>query len=117
MKKTVKRYNLSSIMKRAWELKRWGGWLGVKFSDCLKRAWKEAKLVAFAKELPEKVDVMLSGHDLTVDFKSGEISGETYEARKGIKYFFKAKWNPTKKVWVSELKNLREIVARECIVY
>lgn len=37
--------------------------------------------------------------------------------KKYIKYIFDAKWNPAKKVWVSQLKNLRAVVAKECVVY
>lgn len=118
MKKAIKRYNLSNIMKKAWELKMYGAWLGVKFSDCLKRAWREAKIAVAAKELPEKVNVMCCSNNLTINFENGEISGETYEIRKHIKYGFAAKWNATKKVWVSTLENenLREVVIRDCIV-
>lgn len=39
----MKKYNLSSIMKRAWELKRAITQKGYTFSQCLKRAWREAK--------------------------------------------------------------------------
>lgn len=38
---TTKRYNLSEIMKRAWELKR--SHIDAIFSECLKEAWLEAK--------------------------------------------------------------------------
>ena len=40
MKKTVKRYNLSKIMKRAWELVKKAG---LCISEGLKKAWEEAK--------------------------------------------------------------------------
>lgn len=36
----MKKYNLSAIMKRAWELVKLAGWT---ISQGLKRAWKEAK--------------------------------------------------------------------------
>jgi hypothetical protein len=38
---TTKKYNLSKIMKRAWELKR--SYVDAIFSECLKEAWLEAK--------------------------------------------------------------------------
>lgn len=115
MKKTVKRYNLSNIMKNAWETKK--RYPRMSFSACLRDAWREAKQAVLAKEMPKVVDVMFSGHDLTINLENGEISGETYEARKHIKYIFDAKWDSAKKVWVSGLKNLRAVVAKECVVY
>lgn len=115
MKKTVKRYNLSNIMKNAWETKK--RYPRMSFSACLRDAWREAKQAVLAKEMPEVVDVMFSGRDLTINLENGEISGETFEVKKHIKYIFDAKWNPTKKVWVSQLKNLRTVVAKECVVY
>lgn len=115
MKKAIKRYNLSNIMKKAWGRKK--RYPRVSFSTCLKDAWREAKQAVLAKEMPEVVDVMFNGHDLTINLENGEISGETYEERKHIKYIFDAKWNSAKKAWVSGLKNLREVVAKECVVY
>lgn len=115
---TTKRYNLSEIMKRAWELKRWGGYLGAKFSDCLKRAWREAKKAVMANELPDKVAVMFNSHDLKINLKNGEISGDTYEVRKHIKYVFEAKWNSNKKVWVAGLEEeqLRKVIVKDCVI-
>jgi len=40
MKKSVKRYNLSNIMKKAWETKK--RYPRKSFSSCLKDAWREA---------------------------------------------------------------------------
>lgn len=63
----MKKYDLSKIMKRAWELVKKAG---VTISDGLKRAWKEAKgiimkgtekQVAFAKSLIEKFDTEMNG--------------------------------------------------------
>ena len=115
MKKTVKRYNLSNIMKNAWATKK--RYPRKSFGECLRDAWRKAKREVLAKEMPEVVDVMFNGHDLTINLENGEISGETYEARKHIKYIFAAKWDSAKKVWVSTLKNLRAVVAKECVVY
>lgn len=115
MKKTVKRYNLSNIMKNAWTTKK--RYPRKSFGECLRDAWREAKREVLAKEMPEVVDVMFSGRDLTINLENGEISGETFEVKKHIKYIFDAKWNPAKKVWVSQLKNLRAVVAKECVVY
>ena len=92
MKKSVKRYNLSNIMKKAWETKK--RYPRKSFSSCLKDAWREAKREVLAKEMPEVVDVMFSGRDLTINLENGEISGETFEVKKHIKYIFDAKWNP-----------------------
>ena len=71
MKKSVKRYNLSSIMKKAWETKK--RYPRKSFSSCLKDAWREAKREVLAKEMPEVVDVMFSGRDLTINLENGEI--------------------------------------------
>jgi hypothetical protein len=39
----MKKYDLSKIMKRAWELKRSWNCRALTFGECLKRAWSEAK--------------------------------------------------------------------------
>lgn len=60
----MKKYNLSNIMKRAWELVKK---VGFGISEALKKAWKEAKKgtsemtgtekqIAFAKKLVEKMN-------------------------------------------------------------
>ena len=46
----MKKYNLSAIMKRAWELVKKAG---MSISSSLKKAWKEVK--GMCKELPELV--------------------------------------------------------------
>lgn len=49
----MKKYNLSKIMKRAWELvKR----LGFGISEALKKAWKEAKILQTWEDLQNKAD-------------------------------------------------------------
>lgn len=48
----MKKYNLSNIMKRAWELVKK---LGVTISEGLKNAWAEAKAVAVEENLRTKV--------------------------------------------------------------
>lgn len=39
----MKKYNLSKIMKRAWEMKKNWNCRALTFAQCLKRAWEEAK--------------------------------------------------------------------------
>ena len=53
----MKKYNLSKIMKRAWELIKK---LALTISEGLKQAWREAKMEMKIKELVEKYKMFLS---------------------------------------------------------
>lgn len=98
----MKKYNLSKIMKRAWELVK-----GFRFdiSAALKKAWKEAKGI--------KIEMCVIGKEtFTVDTASGIVTGKTYHAKEFLKDNFNAKWNNDSKQWTvdvdkfnSELKN------------
>lgn len=58
----MKRYNLSKIMKRAWELKR--SYSSLNFAQCLKRAWEEAKTEYQNSLVPVS---FTDGMEITVD--------------------------------------------------
>lgn len=56
------KYNLSKIMKRAWEMKRM--YRQLSFSQCLKRAWSEAKAEYQNSLAPA---VFENGMEITID--------------------------------------------------
>ena len=81
MKKSVKRYNLSKIMKRAWELVKKAG---LCISEGLKLAWKEArhmgeitkgsvKQIAWAQDIKEGMIKALN-----ISLKNEKESGSNY---------------------------------------
>ena len=97
----MKKYNLSKIMKRAWELVKKAG---MTISSGLKKAWKEAK-----NQMEEILKFRVYKDEIfTVNTVTGEITGKTYNAKKFIKDKFEAKWNPVEKKWVADAEALRE---------
>lgn len=60
----MKKYNLSKIMKKAWEMKRSYHARSLTFAQCLKRAWQEAKNEYQNSLVPEK---FTDGMEITVD--------------------------------------------------
>lgn len=96
----MKKYNLSKIMKRAWELVKKAG---ANISGALKKAWEEAKEV---KEEIVKLNVVGS-ETFTVNTATGEISGKTYNSKDWIKRNFDAKWNPEKKAWFADPETVK----------
>lgn len=54
------KYNLSAIMKRAWELVKK---MGLTISEGLKNAWKEAKAMAEKKEFNGFVKLVIAGRE------------------------------------------------------
>lgn len=96
----MKKYNLSNIMKRAWELVKKAG---MTISSGLKKAWKEAKNTG------KKIKMNICRNEyFTVDTVTGKITGKTYNAKEWIKRNFDAKWN-------KEETTEDEIVSRELI--
>lgn len=100
----MKKYNLSNIMKRAWELVKK---VGFGISEALKKAWKEAKGM---KEEIVKLNVV-GRETFTVNTATGEISGKTYNSKDWIKRNFDAKWNPEKKVWLADPETVKAELA------
>lgn len=100
----MKKYNLSNIMKRAWELVKK---VGFGISEALKKAWKEAK-----NTMKEIVKLNVVGREtFTVNTVTGEISGKTYNSKDWIKRNFDAKWNPEKKVWLADPETVKAELA------
>lgn len=58
------KYNLSKIMKRAWEMKKSYRCRSLNFAQCLKRAWEEAKQEYQNSLVP---DSFVDGMEVTVD--------------------------------------------------
>lgn len=100
----MKKYNLSNIMKRAWDLVKK---VGFGISEALKKAWKEAK-----NTMKEIVKLNVVGREtFTVNTVTGEISGKTYNSKDWIKRNFDAKWNPEKKAWFADPETIKEELA------
>lgn len=60
----MKKYNLSKIMKKAWEIRRNWHSRALTFGECLKKAWSEAKKEYQNSLVPEK---FTDGMEITVD--------------------------------------------------
>ncbi|HIQ73308.1 MAG TPA: hypothetical protein IAA51_02695 [Candidatus Cottocaccamicrobium excrementipullorum] len=96
----MKKYDLSKIMKRAWELVKKAG---MTISSGLKKAWEEAK-----SNMNEIIKMNVVGDEIIeVNTITGEISGKTYNAKDWIKRNFNAKWNPSEKKWIASAEELR----------
>lgn len=101
----MKKYNLSNIMKRAWELVKKAG---MTISSGLKKAWKEAKNMG--KKI--KMNVCRSEY-FTVDTATGKITGKTYNAKEWIKRNFDAKWNKEEKCWEADPELIQKELENE----
>lgn len=87
-------------MKRAWELVKTAG---ANISGALKKAWEEAK-----NTVEEIITLNVVGREnFTVNTKTGEIAGKTYNAKDWIKRNFNAKWDAAKKIWVADAEEVR----------
>ncbi|MCI8978678.1 MAG: hypothetical protein HFI99_17000 [Lachnospiraceae bacterium] len=60
----MKKYDLSKIMKKAWELRRSYHARALSFGECLKRAWMEAKNEYQNSLVPDK---FTDGMEITID--------------------------------------------------
>lgn len=101
----MKKYNLSNIMKKAWELVKKAG---MTISSGLKKAWKEAKNTG--KKI--KMNVCRNEY-FTVDTVTGKITGKTYNAKEWIKRNFDAKWNKEEKCWEADPATIEEELKNE----
>ena len=96
----MKKYNLSKIMKRAWELVKKAG---MTISSGLKKSWEEAKMT-----ISKIVKFNVTGNEtFTVDTATGEFSGKTYNSKDWIKRNFSAKWNREEKKWVADPEEVK----------
>lgn len=101
----MRKYNLSKIMKRAWELVKKAG---ETISSGLKKTWEEAK------NMGKIVKMNVVGNEyFTIDTAAGKISGKTYNAKEWIKRNFDAKWNKEEKCWVAEPDTIEEELKNE----
>ena len=106
----MKKYNLSNIMKRAWELVKRAG---MTISAGLKKAWKEAK-----EMIKETMKFNVIGNEtFTVNTVTGEITGKTYNAKEWIKRNFNAKWDRDGKKWVADVSELKEELTKNSGYY
>lgn len=66
----MKKYNLSKIMKRAWEMRKSYSARALTFGQCLKRAWNEAKMeyqnTLVPKTFKNGMEITVDGHTRTL---------------------------------------------------
>lgn len=101
------KYNLSTIMKRAWDMVK-------KFrytmSEALKKAWKEAKGM--------KIEMCIIGKEtFIVDTATGIVTGQTYHARRFLKDNFDAKWNGDTRQWTVNIEKFNSELERYADYY
>lgn len=97
----MKKYNLSKIMKRAWELVKKAS---MTISSALKKSWREAK-----GNVRSAVKMEISRNDIiTIDAHTGKVTGRTYYSKEFLKKNFAAKWNPETKTWTVDVEMLNE---------
>ena len=96
----MKKYNLSEIMKAAWNLRKMSlKWVtSLSFGECLRRAWKSAKEAA-------RVFSGLVRNALTV-------TGNTYPVRSMMREFGLV-WDRDNKAWTGSRETLNSI----CVKY
>lgn len=112
------KYNKSEIMKKAWSIRKMSmKWINhLSFSECLRRAWEEAKKAA--RQFHGIVrNVQISGtlmHPITVDIDmdSLEVTGNTYPVRQMLRDMGLT-WNKESKAWTGN----REILNGICVKY
>ena len=93
----MKKYNLSEIMKRAWELVKTAG---ASMSEALRKAWQEAKA-------PSVITMNVIGKKtFAINTKTGLVSGKTYNSRNFLKDNFNAKWDNDSRTWTVDTSKL-----------
>ena len=110
----MKKYNLSAIMKEAWNLYRMAQrWVnGLNFSECLRRAWakakKEAEKIAKSANLIGMQHIVVDGAFIDVNIYNGNVTGNTYRCRRTLKEYG-AQWNPYENVWEMSLADAKAL--------
>lgn len=104
----MKKYNLSDIMKKAWEIRKSKD---KTFSESLKISWKIAKACASKSITFEFV----SDEKMTIDMETGIITGKTYNSRNKIKKDFSGKWDG--KNWTVDINSVILEMQRYAVVY
>lgn len=117
----MKKYNLSKIMKDTWKIYKDAqtcvAQYRLSFSECLKRAWKEAKEIARIIAAPV-IEMKVARHDsFTVNTLTGVISGKTYTAKEFIKSNFKTVWDGTTKSWIADPEALKKEIVENAAYY
>ena len=99
----MKKYNLSAIMKRAWELVKTAG---ASMSEALRKAWQEAKA-------PSVITMNVIGKEtFAINTKTGLVSGKTYNSRKFLKDNFNAKWDNDSRTWTVDTNKLMAEISK-----
>ncbi len=107
MKKTLK-VSKSEVMKKAWKLYRMSQkWVnGLTFSECLKRAWKEAKTKAV--EYFGHVTLNINGIYCEANTFNGYVTGNTYKVREILKQFG-LEYNGYERLWEGNHETIQEL--------
>lgn len=114
----MKKYNLSEIMKAAWNLRKMSlKWVtSLSFGDCLRRAWKAAKEAARVfSGLVRNVQVGGTlAHPVLVgiDMDTLTVTGNTYPVRSMMREFGLV-WDRDNKAWTGSRETLNSI----CVKY
>lgn len=104
----MKKYDLSEIMKKAWEIKKVNK---KSFSESLKISWKIAK-ASVSKNITLE---FISGEEMTIDMETGIVSGKTYNSRNRIKKDFSGKWDG--KNWTVDVKRVVDEMNKYAVLY
>lgn len=113
----MKKYNLSQIMKDAWNLFRMAQkWVNkLSFGECLRRAWVNAKQAArvFTGIIR---NVQVGGtlaHPIlvNVDMDNLEVTGNTYPVRQMLREAGLG-WNSIQKAWVGNRETLNALCVK-----
>lgn len=98
------KYDLSEIMKKAWSTyKIFQNFITkLPFAECLRRAWADAK-----RPVSSTIKMCVVGtEEITIDTKTGLVSGKTYNSRKFLKNNFNAKWDADSRTWTVDTVKL-----------
>ncbi len=115
---TNKKYNLSNIMRDAWNLHRISRkWVSpLSFADCLRRAWAKAKedarVFAGIVHNVKVAGTLMHPILVNVDMDNLAITGNTYPARQVMREWGLV-WDSEKKAWTGS----REVLNALCVKY
>lgn len=103
----MKKYNLSKIMRRAWELVKKAAQT---MSEALKKAWKEAKGM--------KIEMCVIGKEtFKIDTVTGIVTGKTYNAKEFLKDNFDGEWDKENRQWTVNTDKLNEELTKYADYY
>lgn len=114
----MKKYNLSSIMKEAWNIYRTAQkWVNkLNFSECLKRAWASAKkAIRVFTGIVKNVQVagtLMHPVLVNVDMDNLTVTGNTFPVRQMMRELGLI-WDGKRKAWTGG----REILNALCVNY